>query len=293
MNNPGILESMSDVRKLFSSALILLFCAVGSALFPAPARGAMEEQFIFFPESELVATPAAVGLPFEDVRFTADDGTHLHGWYLEGESGSPLILFCHGNAGNISHRIENLRLFRRLGVSVFIFDYRGYGRSAGRPSEKGTYSDGRGALAWLAGRGWEPGRMIFFGRSLGASIAVQLALESPPAGLVLESPFPSIAAMGWHHNPVLYLLFGWWALNARYDNLDKIGRIELPLLVFQGERDAIVKEKMARRLFERANHPKTFHLIPGAGHNDTYEKGGDAYWQAWRRFLRQCGFYAP
>lgn len=284
---------MSDTRKFFSSALILLLCAVGSALFPAPAPGAMEEQFIFFPETNLVATPAEVGLPFEDVRFTAADGTRLHGWYLEGDPGLPLILFCHGNAGNISHRLENLKLLNRLGVSVFIFDYRGYGNSEGRPSEEGTYSDGRGALAWLAGRDWEPRRMIFFGRSLGASIAVQLALESPPAGLVLESPFPSIAAMGWHHNPVLYLLLGWWALNARYDNLDKIGRIEAPLLIFQGERDTIVTEKMARKLFGRADPPKTFHLIPGAGHNDTFEKGGEAYWQAWRRFLHQIGYSGP
>ncbi len=129
--------------------------------------------------------------------------------------------------------------------------------------------------------------MIYFGRSLGAAVAVQMALETPPAGLVLESPFPSIAAMGWHHNPLLYLLLGWWALDARYDNLGKIDRVRVPLLLFQGENDVIVPPQMARRLFERAHEPKTFFLIDGAGHNDTYDKGGAAYWRAWRRFLQQ------
>lgn len=262
-----------------------LWLLLAALAFPARSQGAMEHRYIYFPERQLVATPELFDLPYEDVTFPAADGVPLHGWYIPGEHGSPLVLFCHGNAGNISHRLDNLRLFRRLGVSVFIFDYRGYGRSAGRASESGTYDDARGALAWLAQRGWEPSRMLYFGRSLGAAVAVQLALETPPAGLVLESPFPSVAAMGWHHSPLLYLLLG-WALDARYDSLEKIDRIRVPLLVFQGERDTIVPEKMARRLFARANEPKTFHLIPRAGHNDTYEAGGAAYWDTWRRFLR-------
>ncbi|MEJ2700492.1 MAG: alpha/beta hydrolase, partial [Desulfuromonadales bacterium] len=131
-----------------------------------------------------------------------------------------------------------------------------------------------------------PARMVYFGRSLGAAVAVQLALEAPPAGLVLESPFPSVAAMGRHHFPLLYPLLG-WALSARYDNISKIGPVHVPLLVFQGERDDIVTEKMARRLFGKAREPKTFHLIPGAGHNDTYEVGGEDYWATWRQFLKE------
>jgi fermentation-respiration switch protein FrsA (DUF1100 family) len=128
--------------------------------------------------------------------------------------------------------------------------------------------------------------MIYFGRSLGAAVAVQLALEQPPAGLILETPFPSIAAMGRHHNPILYLALG-WLLDARYDNLAKIGRIHTPLLLFQGNRDSIVPATMARQLFDRANEPKTWHLIPGADHNNTYEVGGSDYWAAWSEFLRQ------
>lgn len=245
----------------------------------------MEHIFLYFPERELVATPADAGLPYEDVFFPASDGVRLHGWYVPGEPGRPVVLFCHGNAGNISHRVHNLRLFReRLGASVFIFDYRGYGLSEGRASEEGTYADARGALAWLRSKGWTPERAVYFGRSLGGAVAAQLALESPPAALVLESPFPSVAAMGRRHYPGLHLLLG-WTVRARYDTLEKIGRVRAPLLVFQGERDTIVPTDMARRVFEAAGGPKTFHLIPGAGHNDTLFHGEAEYWETWRRFL--------
>ncbi|WP_432822889.1 alpha/beta hydrolase [Trichloromonas sp.] len=266
-------------------SLILLLMLGGLAFAPG-SESAMEHRFIFFPERPLVATPALYDLAYEEVHFPAGDGTALHGWYLPGEPGKPLVLFCHGNAGNISHRLDNLRLLHRLGVSVFIFDYRGYGKSAGKASEEGTYSDARGARAWLQARGWPPERIVYFGRSLGASVALQLAVEHPPAGLVLETPFTSIAAMGRHHNPILYFALG-WLLDARYDNLAKIVNIRTPLLIFQGDRDNIVPESMARNLFEAANEPKTWHLIPGADHNDTYDSGGEDYWSAWSTFLRK------
>lgn len=269
----------APARRLFT--LLLLGAAL---LSPRTGFAAMDHLFIFFPDRTLVATPAAAGLAYEEVWFEATDGVRLHGWYLPGEPGRPVVLFCHGNAGNISHRIENLLHFHRLGLTVLIFDYRGYGRSEGRACEEGTYRDARGALAWLRQRGWEPERMIFFGRSLGAGVAVQLALEHPPGALVLETPFPSISAMGRHHNPILYLLLG-WALDARYDSLSKIGNIRVPLLLFQGDRDTIVPEKMARRLFEQANEPKVYYRIAGAGHNDTFHVGGPAYWRQWREFI--------
>lgn len=261
--------------------LPLLF---GALLLPAPACAALEQMFLFFPDREMIMTPANMRLEFEDVFFTATDGTRLHGWYLAGEPGQPLVLFCHGNAGNISHRVDNLRLLRELGFAVFIFDYRGYGQSEGQPGEKGTYSDMRGAIAWLQTRGWPPEQMIYFGRSLGAGVALQLALEIPPAALVLESAFTSVPAMGRLHYPLLWQLAG-WLLDARYDNMAKIHQLKVPLLMFHGQEDEIVPFAMGRELFENAPQPKRFHAIRGAGHNDTYDFGGVAYWREWQLLL--------
>jgi len=266
--------------------MAVLLPILAGLIMTAESEGAMEQHFIFFPERELVATPDLYDLSYEDVHFTATDDTRLHGWFLPGTPERPLLLFCHGNAGNISHRLDNLRLLHRLGLNVFIFDYRGYGHSEGQASEAGTYDDARGALGWLQQRR-QPGQpIVYFGRSLGAAVALQLAVETPPAGLILETPFTSIAAMGRHHSPLLYLTLG-WLLNVRYDNLAKIGQIHVPLLIFQGDRDSIVPMAMARRLFDAANEPKTWHLIPGAAHNDTYDAGGEAYWQSWREFLNE------
>jgi fermentation-respiration switch protein FrsA (DUF1100 family) len=267
--------------------LISALMLAATLFSPCRTEAALEQRYVYFPDRVLLATPAAVGLPFEEARFTAADGVRLHGWYLPGEAGRPLVLFCHGNAGNISHRLESLRLLHELGLAVFIFDYRGYGQSESTPSETGTYADARGALAWLGQRGWRPSQMIYFGESLGAAVAVQMALETPPAALVLEAPFTSLSAMGWHHYPLLYLLLG-WALEARYDNLAKIGRIHAPLLIIQGEADSIVPPAMARRLFAAANGPKTLRLIPGANHNDLLAIASDNWRQAWRELLDEA-----
>lgn len=270
---------MRITDELFKALPIFL----GTLLLPSPVCAALEHMFLYFPDKEIVITPASIGLEFEAISFQASDGTKLHGWYLPGEKDKPLILFCHGNAGNISHRVDNLRLLHELGFSVFIFDYRGYGQSEGKASEEGTYADARGALRWLQEKGWAEQQMIYFGRSLGAAIALQLALESPPAGLVLESPFTSVEAIGRHHYPLLWRLAG-WALDVRYDTLSKIDKIKAPLLIFHGEQDEIIPLQMGRELFERAPQPKQFYSIPFAGHNNTYDEGGAKYWQEWQDF---------
>lgn len=245
----------------------------------------MDQTFIFFPTKMIVATPQSAGLGYEDVYFTSADGVGLHGWFVPGDPQAPVVLFFHGNAGNISHRVHNLRLFHQhLRASVFIIDYRGYGNSTGKPDEAGTYADARGALEWLHDQGWSNNQIIYFGRSLGAAVALQLAIEQPPAGLVLESAFTSVAAMGRKHNPILYLLFG-WALDSRYDNLSKIDQVTSPLLLFHGDKDTIVPFAMAQQLFDRAPQPKTLHLIAGAGHNDTLDHGSTEYWRRWQGFV--------
>ena len=269
----------------FATTVFSVLAILGNLLFfPERVDAMLEDQFLFFPERLIYATPAALNLDYRDVRFPAEDATGLHGWYLPGEPDKPLVLFCHGNAGSISHRLDNLKLLNKHGLSIFIFDYRGYGNSLGTTTEQGTYSDVRGAFRYLVQQGWSADRMIYFGRSLGAGVALQLALEQPPAALVLESPFTSVAAMGRHHYPLLNLLVG-WLVQARYDNLRKIEELKAPLWIFQGAKDRIVPPKMAEQLYRKAPQPKQLVLLPTADHNDTYEAGGELYWQHWRQLI--------
>lgn len=245
------------------------------------ARGSLERGLIYYPIRALEGTPKDLGLEYVEARFRAEDGTKLHGWLVPGRERTTL-LWCHGNAGNISHRLENIRLIRdRLGIGVFIFDYRGYGQSEGTPSEEGLYIDARAALTWLRGRPEvDPTRIAYFGRSLGAAVALDLAIQSPPRGLILETPFLSVRAMANRTLPGSGLL-----LASRYDNLATIRRITVPILILHGDRDEIVPFAHGRRLFEQASEPKTFFTIKGATHNDTYIVGGEPYWQAWSDFL--------
>ena len=245
----------------------------------------MDKAFIFHPEREIEATPESVGLSYEDVYFKTADGVRLNGWFVPAPDSSDVMIWFHGNAGNISHRVENLRLFHDLlGLSVFIFDYREYGRSEGSVSEEGTYRDADAALVWLTGRTDLPAdRIIYFGRSLGAAVAVELALKAPPRALILETPMTSIRDMARKVMPYLPVGF---LIGTEYDSLSKIGTIHVPLLILHGDRDEVVPFEQGRRLFEAANPPKEFYVIPGASHNNTYTAGGRPYWQAWKTFLR-------
>jgi len=245
-------------------------------------------RFVFHSSRDVLSTPDHLGMPYEDVWFQSTDGVPLHGWYVPADSPGPLVVYFHGNAANISHRVKNLQYFHRLGLPVFIFDYRGYGASEGRPlREQDLYRDGRGALDWLLQRGWQPERMIYFGRSLGAAVALQMALETPPAGVVLECSFTSLRDMARERMPVPFALAGWWALGERFDNLAKIPRLQRPLLIIHGDRDQVVPWSMGKSLFDNAPEPKTFLSVPGAGHSDSYLVGGTAYQIAWENFLRQ------
>lgn len=264
-----------------SSRIVLLLIAFSVLL--VNRNPVIERTFIFFPERELVGNPADLGLEYEEVHFQAPDGVPLHGWFVPGP-GEITWLWFHGNAGNISHRLENLFLLhQRLGVKVFIFDYRGYGNSEGQPSEEGTYRDGKGALDYLGSRpDVDPSRIILFGRSVGSAVAVDLATRHKPYGLILESPFTSLADMAKGAFPFLPVGF---LVRDKYDSLSKIGHISAPLLILHGDQDDIVPLELGRRLFKAANQPKTFYTIAGAGHNDTYAVGGVPYFAALERFM--------
>ncbi len=268
-----------------AACLLPLFVALVLLLPPGgSAEAMMESHFLYFPDPHLHMTPGNVDLSYEDAVFPAADGTMLHGWYIPGEETAATVLFFHGNAGNIAHRVDNLVQLNRVGLSVFIFDYRGYGRSQGKASERGLYDDGRGALAWLKNRGADQSDIIYFGRSLGAAVAVQMALEAPPKALILESPFTSVAAMGKRHFPILYRLLG-WLIAARYDNGEKMPRLKTPLLLIHGTADSIVPASMGKELFALAPEPKQLYLIEGADHNDGHYLHTSHYWQTWRQFL--------
>ena len=254
--------------------------ALGIGLLTWGCRETVERALIYFPSRELVGTPATVGLTYRDVWFHAEDGVRLHGWYVPARL--PItLLWCHGNAGNISHRLDNIEeIHRRLGLGVFIFDYRGYGRSDGRPTESGLYRDARAAREALIREGVPAERMVYFGRSLGAAVAVELALGAPPPALILETPFLSVRAMANRTLPGSGVLF-----KARFDSLEKIGRVRSRLLILHGDADEVVPYEHGRRLFAAAPEPKGFYTIRGAHHNDTYWVGGEDYWGAWARFL--------
>ncbi|HEY2942777.1 MAG TPA: alpha/beta hydrolase [Vicinamibacteria bacterium] len=265
-------------RMLIFFAVLILGLLLVPVLF--------EKRLIYFPFRDLEVTPKELGLRYEEARLVAEDGVTLHGWFLPVEGSRFTVLVCHGNAGNISHRLDRaLLMHAKLKTDVFLFDYRGYGLSEGAPDEQGTYRDARAAHRYLStARGVVPGSLIIFGESLGAAVALQLALEVPARALVLEAPFTSIADMA---GSVLPFLPVGRLLRTRYDNLAKIGGLRMPLLVLHGDRDTTVPFAQGRRLFEAAPEPKQFFPIPGAGHNDTYFIGGDAYWQAWSEFLEE------
>ena len=224
------------------------------------------------------------GLPLEDVWFQAGDGARLFGWYIEAQADRPVILWCHGNAGNIINRLENLKLLYQLGLSVLLFDYRGYGRSPGKPSEQGLYQDAFGAHDYLTRtRMIPPQRIIIFGRSLGAAVAGELAVQKPAAGLILESAFASIEAVAKFHYGGLPVQ---WLLGADFKLIDRLPHLSLPKLIIHGDSDDIIPLELGRQVFETARPPKFFYVIAGADHNNTYQVGGTAYFKRWAEFVQ-------
>ncbi len=240
---------------------------------------------IFHPSRPIEQTPQQAGLAYEDLFFVARDGVRLNGWFIPHPEARETLVWFHGNAGNIGHRVQNIRLLHdRTKVNIFIFDYRGYGSSQGAPDEEGTYLDGEAALAIVRERIGKTGAdsLVFFGRSLGAAVAAEMALRFPPRGLILESPFVSIPAMARLFFPLLPIGPFLW---TRYDVEEKIRNIRVPLLVLHGDRDGIVPLAQGKQVFAAAPEPKRFYTIPGADHNDTFVTGGAAYYEALKDFI--------
>ena len=240
-----------------------------------------EESLIFFPSPYPQGDWRPPGVSFEDAEFEAADETRLHGWYAHRPDAGAVVLFCHGNAGNVTHRAHTLAALHDLvGVSVLIFDYRGYGKSQGRPTEDGVLADARAARAWLAEKeGVAQSDVVLMGRSLGGAVAVDLAAKDGARALVLESTFTSVSDVGAYHYPWVPVRA---LLRTRLDAAAKICRYDGPLLQSHGDADTVIPYRLGQNLFQAAKGPKRFITIPGSDHNDAQPAG---YYQALIEFL--------
>ncbi len=228
-----------------------------------------QSRMVFYPETgrEIVATPTQLGLPFEDLQLKTSDGISLHGWFIPAAQPRGTVLFLHGNAGNISHRLDSVQMFHRLGYSMLIFDYRGYGNSGGTPTEQGTYLDADAAWRYLAEQRHIPScRIVLFGESMGGAIAAWLAAREKPAALVIASGFTSVPDMAQHIYPYLPVK---WLARIRYDTREYLRSVTAPVLIAHSPQDEIVPYSHGQALFAAANPPKQFLELAG-GHNDGF-----------------------
>ena len=246
-----------------------------------------ERSQMYFPQSELEFTPRDIGLDYRDIELTASDGARIHGWWIPAERSRGSLIFCHGNAGNISHRLESIRVFNELGLNVLIFDYRGFGKSSGRPSEKGTYCDAEAAYDYLtATLQIPPEEIIIFGRSLGGAVAVELARQRKAGALICEAAFTSSEDMGRLMYPYLPVKF---FISNKYDSISKVGELSVPKLFIHSREDDVVPFGQGERLYEAAAPPKEFLEIRGS-HGEGFLETEEKYRQTLSGFLRK---YVP
>ncbi|MBW4699225.1 MAG: lysophospholipase [Aphanocapsa lilacina HA4352-LM1] len=247
----------------------------------------VQERFIFFPEREVTETPATYGLDYEDVYLPLEKD-QLHGWWIPADRpDAPVVLYLHGNGINVGANAEHAhRLQHRLGFTVFLFDYRGYGKSSGPfPAEDRVYADAERAWQYLVReRRIDPGRILLYGHSLGGAVAVEMAVRHPEvAGVVVESSFTSIlemtAAQRWtRFFPVA------WLLHQRFDSIAKMSRLQVPVLFIHGRRDRVISHTMSERNYAAASQPKRLLLVAGGDHATNAVEGGSLYLEEFRAF---------
>ncbi|EEF60547.1 alpha/beta hydrolase [Pedosphaera parvula] len=240
---------------------------------------------VYRPDSEFIADGTELGRPFQDIYFATEDGLLLNGWFFPADPNAKrsdmVMLVCHGNGGNLSHRLDLCRTLLQLGVSVMLFDYRGYGRSQGVPTEEGTYLDAQAAHQWLQKNGFAAGHILSYGESLGGGIASELAIREQVGGLILQSTFTSIPDVGAE-------LFPWipvrWLGTIKYNTLSKLPLIHVPVLVMHSRDDGLVRFRHSEKNFEAANEPKMFWEING-DHGYSLKSDHDRCAEGIKRFL--------
>ena len=264
--------------------LSLFAILIGIYLLLAGAVFLGQASLLYFPSHDFFAAPDRIGLSYESVRFKTADDLVLDGWYIPGDPYRETILFFHGNAGNITHRLDSLKIFNELGLNVFIFDYRGYGQSQGLPSEEGTDLDADAALAYLTRTRQIPhSQIIYFGRSLGGAIAAKLASRSAPKMLIIESTFTSVPDLA---AEIYWFLPVRWLSRFRYDAKKYLASIDSPTLIIHSRDDEIIGIRHGRALYASASGPKDFLEIRG-DHNSGFLIDGNRYKQGLQAFLQK------
>ena len=243
----------------------------------------IEHRSLYFPMKDIEFTPAIAGLAYDDIYIDTFDGERLNAWFIPGEDSIYTILFCHGNGGNISHRIDKLEILHELGFDIFIFDYRGYGKSSGRPSEKGFYKDVQAAYDYLVDeKGYSPDRIIPYGESLGGSVAINLAAKEKIRALITESAFTSVRDVA----KAVYPFLPSFLVSSEFDSVKRIRKVNVPKLIIHSKNDEIIPFSQSLKLFEVSKEPKK-HLILMGSHNTCYQDSSDLYVSGIRDFLGQ------
>lgn len=244
----------------------------------------IENFYVFFPQTNIAITPDDLKLNYKNVYFHSKDGEKLNGWFFPSGKDAPVIIYCHGNACNISHLLEYAVLLMEKNLQVFVFDYRGYGSSTGSPSEDGIYLDTQAAYDYLVKEEKIPSdRIVLAGHSVGAAAAIEVATNNDVRSVIIESAFTSTRDMSKTIFPMNLISF---LLPKNYNNLQKVAKIKAPKLFIHGQEDKIVPFEMGGRLFEASMEPKFIYPVKGAGHNDTYVVGGEMYFSVLADFVK-------
>jgi len=259
---------------------ILFYLVLFTALFFITVRY-IERNNLYFPTRQIEANPDEVNIPYEDVYFVTEDGKRLNGWFFPGETKGDVILLCHGNGGNISHRLSKIAILKSFGYAIFIFDYRGYGKSEGSPSEKGLYIDTSSAYEYLIkNKAFNGENIVVYGESLGGACALNLAMTKEVRGVITEGTFSSLRGMG----RVAYPIIPSFVISNKFDSLSTIEKVKAPKLIMHSVDDEIIPFSMGEELYEKAPNPKRLVRLHSS-HNSAYVDSEEEYRRAIEDFL--------
>ncbi|MCF6331619.1 MAG: alpha/beta hydrolase [Sulfurimonas sp.] len=275
------------MQTFFTQFKILFFVLTIGYLILIALMYIFQSKLIYFPLTNIDLTPKDIGLEYESIIFETNDKTKLHAWYIQKKDAKTTLFFLHGNGGNISHRLDSIKLFNSLGMNVFIFDYRGYGKSKGKANEQNTYDDAKSAWDYLLkNKNIKDKDVIIFGRSLGGAIAAKLGSQLKPKAIILESTFTTIKEFA----SDIYPFFPEFLINYEYETTKYLKNINYPILIIHSQDDNIIPFKYGEAVFKNANEPKTFVKIKG-NHNYGFMESKHIYIPALKRFIQENEFY--